>query len=535
MRKIIFAFAFLIIFVTSIVTAENYNKEEASGAGNIFSAQEDVNSPESISEKEGVTAQNNIAERKRLALEKSPSFEPQFSVSEIFGDLGESLSCDELFRLSLLLSECPLDSNSAQSALKKFEKIKNEISSKKFMALDEETRGKEILKLLYRDTLQKYSYTQTKTNVAFELGTYNCVSSAVIYMAAAKFAGLNVKGQKTPDHAFCTLYIYDKESGNTRKIDVETTNPYGFNPGSKESLENEGQIKKYYVVPKKNYANRLEVSDKIFVALIAGNLCSYYIKSKEYFNAIPLGVSRYNLVCNENSKVVSEVRKDLDVLVCNYVNLLVKNAETCSEGLYYLASYYDLYGGTDYLQKNFDQICSNLMVYCNKEKNYPLAKQGYGDFKDYASEKQKTSAKEINADTQVRSVVEGKNNDEKILILNELLKSPDFKEASQQKKAKAELERAWVSILNGYINAKNYEEGYSECKKAMEQLPDSQTIKKMSNNFYNNIIAVFHNAFAKEANKKNYEEAFRILQEGLERFPGDKTLEKDKQLLLKWL
>lgn len=93
----------------------------------------------------------------------------------------------------------------------------------------EEKLGEQILLLMYENILNQYKRNETTMQAAFLNGTYNCVSASVIFMALAKAANLNTTGQITPNHAFCTLKTENKT------IDVETTNPYGFNPGTKNS------------------------------------------------------------------------------------------------------------------------------------------------------------------------------------------------------------------------------------------------------------------------------------------------------------
>ena len=254
---------------------------------------------------------------------KHPAFEPAFSLSEVFaeGQAPASYSADEVFKMGLLFSECQPGSENWKLCLGEFEKIKRAVKSAEMQDLTEAERGREILKYLYRNYLKSYSLNQTKLDTALESGSYNCVSSAVLYLAAAKAAGLEVYGQRTSQHAFCSIYVPGKKAGQTTKIDVETTNPYGFNPGSKEEIENANKIKQYYVVPKKYYANRQQVSDGVFTGLIAGNLCSDYIKTGEYFKALPLGAARYNAVRTETTGGSVLVRNEFDILPCNYINI----------------------------------------------------------------------------------------------------------------------------------------------------------------------------------------------------------------------
>ena len=270
--------------------------------------------------------------------------------------------------MGLLFSECQQDSQVWNRCWQKFDSIKNEVISDEMMTLSEEERGKAILKYLYRDYLKTYSLNQTKIDDALETGLYNCVSSAILYMVAAKAAGLDVRGQSTTQHAFCSIYVPDEQSGKSKRIDVETTNPYGFNPGSKEEIEHTDQIKKYYVVPKKYYSNRQEVSDGVFAGLIAGNLCAEYIKSGEYLKAVPLGAARWNLVKNEPAKSVASVRNSFDILAANYVNLLPPSATSYFSTLDWFSSFIERWGSTDFLQKNLDSSIINLLVLCFQEK-----------------------------------------------------------------------------------------------------------------------------------------------------------------------
>ena len=472
---------------------------------------------------------------------KNPSFRPLFTAEEQLGYTPKDiLTADEVFKLSLLFSECPLDSKEAQIALQKFELIKKGVTTKEFTKMSEEERGRAVLKFLYKDTLKKYSLNQSKVDVVFKNGEYNCVSSALIYMAAAKAAGLDVRGVKTPLHAFCSVYVLAKGSkgagagtnaGKTR-IDVETTNPYGFNPGSKETIENENNIKRYYVVPKKHYSNRQEVSDKVFTGLVAGNLCSDYIKSGNYIKAVPLGAARFNLVIDENSSVQKEVRNDFDILPCNYISIRPKSAEKYYNMLAWFTEFVDFWGNDDYIQKSIDPAFNNLFVLCYEEKNYDLAKDSYEKIGPYASKNQRAKAEEILADLFLTSKIEGLSSREQIKTINEIKNSVEFT-PNQLQRVNVILENAWIQILNAHMKNKDFAAGYKDSLIAMEQVPSSANFKKANQTFYSNCIAQVHNEFAKQANKRNYNQALKILNEGLKNYPNDKTLTKDMTELKK--
>ena len=471
---------------------------------------------------------------KLTAQTKHPSIEPLFTVKTA----GTSYTADQVFEVSLLFSECQRESDDWKRSWKKFEAIKKKAASAEMMQLTEEERGRAILKYLYSEYLKSYSLNQTKIDAALDTGLYNCVSSALLYMAAAKAAGLDVRGQRTTQHAFCSIYVpYGPEAGSKagqlKKIDVETTNPYGFNPGSKEEIEHESQIKKYYVVPKKYYSNRSEVSDGVFTGLIAGNLTSDYIKTGEYDKALPLGAARWEAVKSEPAKSVAGVRNEFDILAANYVNLLPESAAAYSEILDWFSDFIDRWGSTAFLQKNLDTSFVNLLVLCNQEKDYELARAAYEKYKDKVSKSQLTKADEIITDIIILTATEGLAAEEKIAETNRLLAEEELSAPARQNRAQLHLESFWLELLNALMNTRDYEEGYSKSTLAAEQLPKSTKIKNMKNGFYNNAIALIHNSFAKQANAGDYPAALETLEAGLEKFPDDKTLKKDMNDLLK--
>ena len=479
-----------------------------------------------------------------------PSIEPLFSISQIFGvnAFGETLTAQQVLELSILYSECSLNSSEAASVLKSFESIKKEVTGNDYQKMSQEERGRAVLKLLYRDYLKKYNKDQSRLNTAFLTGEYNCVSSALMYMAAAKAAGLTVRGQKTPEHAFCTVYIEGSGKNSTKRIDVETTNPYGFNPGSKETIENEDKIKRYYVVPKSNYANRIEVSDKVFTTLIGGNLCAEYITRNDYIKAIPLGAARMSLVQAEKSNAVDLVRKEFEILATNYVSLntpaSIKNAVTPGNGVSgsaqkmavtvdWFVGFIKKWGLTANLQSSMDIALHNLLVLCYQEINYQLASDEYNKCSSYVSKSQKEKSRELVAEIYIIDVTNGLDYQHQIPLLAKILTENDddgiFSSLQVQQKAENYLERAWAEDLNGYIRRKDYEAGYERAKLAAQQLPKSSMIQNAKTSFYSSAIATVHNSFATAANKGDSKTAIKILEEGLVKYPDDPTLKKDLQ------
>ena len=459
-----------------------------------------------------------------------PSIEPLFTTNIN----STNYTADEVFESALLFSECERNSEVWNRSWQKFETIKQTVTSNEYKNLSEEDRGRAILKYLFRDYLKSYDFDQTKIDTALETGIYNCVSSAILYMAAVKAAGLTVRGQRTTQHAFCSIYVPGSKPGQIKKIDVETTNPYGFNPGSKEEIEHENQIKQYYVVPKKYYSNRSEVSDGIFTGLIAGNLTAIYIKTGDYQKALPLGAARWEAIKSEPEKSTATVRNEFDILAANYVNLLADSAATYSSTLDWYSSFIDRWGNTAFLQKNLDTAFINLLVLCNNEKDYSLAISSYEKYNSIVSKSQITKADEIITDLIIVSATSMLTPEQKIAETNKLIASDELTLPARQSRAQLHLESFWLEYLNEFMNSRDYEAGYTISIKALSQLPKSSKIKTMQNGFYKNCIVVIHNNFARLANSGDYAAALAVLEEGLEKFPNDKTLKKDLSDLQKF-
>ena len=83
-----------------------------------------------------------------------PSFEPLFQIKEID-------TVDDIFEAALLFSECERNSETWKSCWQKLETIKADMASSSIIDLEEEERGRAILKYLYQNYLKAYSLNQT--------------------------------------------------------------------------------------------------------------------------------------------------------------------------------------------------------------------------------------------------------------------------------------------------------------------------------------------------------------------------------------
>ncbi len=162
--------------------------------------------------------------------------------------------------------------------------------------------GEGILLFLHENIFSQYQEPQTRIDTLIDSGRYNCVSSAVIYMIAAVSRGLNVEGVVTPDHAFCHLPYEDNG------IDVETTNPHGYNPGQKREFSNAFGQTGFTYVPPGNYRLRTSIEPLELIGLILQNRISVLQKENRIDLSVPLAVDRNALAATE--RTAAEMRKE---------------------------------------------------------------------------------------------------------------------------------------------------------------------------------------------------------------------------------
>lgn len=89
-------------------------------------------------------------------------------------------------------------------------------------------RARRLLQALHGDLLRRYDARATTLREVLEDGRFNCVSSALLFAAAAERIGLTVRAELLPTHARLRLPLPDADGG--RAVIVETTAAAGVDP-----------------------------------------------------------------------------------------------------------------------------------------------------------------------------------------------------------------------------------------------------------------------------------------------------------------
>lgn len=194
-----------------------------------------------------------------------------------------------LIRYYILISE---DTSSEPELinfyLKKSEEINRELlntfGTLNFSSLSQEKRrnaAEKILTLLHEHFFIRYSLNSDRFSEIMNGGFYNCVSSSIMYSIFLHRYGFSFQAIETDDHVFITVNFDDNV------VDVETTNKYGFNPGTKKEFHDEfGRLTGFTYVPSKSYPKSFVIDFKRIFFLAVQNRAAYLAKERKQIDAL---------------------------------------------------------------------------------------------------------------------------------------------------------------------------------------------------------------------------------------------------------
>jgi tetratricopeptide (TPR) repeat protein len=204
-------------------------------------------------------------------LKKSSSLNVKISADEsaLFADVKDGKFTKWSFAEAALLASGVIDADKRKDYLKRLDAL--EAGAKKAVAGAKPPfeKGEKLLAWMHAKDgplAKGYVAEQTDLSAILDTGTFNCVSSALLYNILGKRLGLDVRAIEVPDHAFAILY------DGTRHADVETTTSSGFNPARDEAAQAEFAKKTgFRYIPESHRDERREIGEAGLVAIIYYN------------------------------------------------------------------------------------------------------------------------------------------------------------------------------------------------------------------------------------------------------------------------
>jgi hypothetical protein len=338
-------------------------------------------------------------------------------------------------------------------------------------AADDSARAEEALSFLHGKVLRAYEFDATTMGDILDSGRFNCVSSAVLYLIAMRSLGIEAAGVKTTDHAFCLVRVGERE------IDVETTNPYGFDPGTKKEFADRfGKATGYSYVAPGNYARRRTVDERELVALILANRMAQATERRDARGALSLAYGYYLLAADgDGRKILLDCVENLAAEFADRKDFasIEELARTAAAFL----------GQDDRLARLLETAIYDRLALMAATADWPAAVDG--------------------ADSALAEGSLSRKNHDSLVVYA-------YGNAANALGQKGD----WLGA------ARLAEEG---AKKA----PTDRSLSQAAAGFRRNFVVTAHNRFATLYNKRDYAAASAVIEEALKLMPGDPTLLAD--------
>jgi tetratricopeptide (TPR) repeat protein len=398
---------------------------------------------------------------------------------------------------------------------------------------DEKRRGEYLLGFLHKKFLKSYSLQQTRLDTVLVNGRYNCVSSAVLYLILARSSGLDARGVMTRDHAFVSLRV-DGEN-----IDVETTNPYGFDPGNRKEFHDQfGRLTGFAYVPAGNYRDRVFISPLELISLILSNRIADLESRGRFAEAVPLAISRAALLEGRSEKaetgsaLFGDPRRDIMNRIFNYGASLLKAGKE-EEALQWAAEAGPRYPDEERWREFVYAAANNRIVELIGQKKAAEARNFLNAHASFFPGGDYRLLDALILDSELMELASGIKNADgagEVLAQIDAGEKRGLLETGRIRELKNFVIEKTASLLSGG-SRRDWSAAIAYLEKALVQYGPDPRLERSLKNYRSNLAAEYHNRFAAAYNKRNFDEAGRILDEGLAVFPDDRQLLSDRRIL----
>ena len=377
-------------------------------------------------------------------------------------------------------------------------------------------RGEEILRYMF-GFLTRYEALQTRLDVLFQNGIFNCVSSAALYLVLSRALGFEAMGVGTYDHAFVNLIGPDG-----RNIYVETTSKYGFDPGyNKEFMDSFTSTTGLVYVPKNKYRESKLLSDAEFVSLILQNRLYVLNQSNQNYRVleqmIPLAADLATLTQAEQDI------QDFFSMVSQYSFNLSQSGQV-DQSLEFTDVVLQTYGEREILREIRNVIAYNSVLSLVEKGEYLSAEKRLANFnaKQLLNKQNQRKLLGILQKKQLENIVnssslsfETKLIEVKGLAEGDILSRGSMKEVYQV---------LYGNELNLLLRNKKFDKAAKILANYPKTLRDTVFFHKMESSVENTHVINIYNQSVARINAGAYRDAERILTTGLNFYPDNLRL-----------
>jgi hypothetical protein len=438
-----------------------------------------------------------------------PELAPAVRLSEL-GELPEPLSVQRLVEAGLLCSGVAPDRAASYAA--RIDALIAEARSALGPIAESAARGsalgEALLDFLHARVFRAYAERATTLDGVLDSGKYNCVSSALLYMICALALGLEVEGSRTSDHALCTLVA------GPRRIDVETTNPYGFDPGTKKEFKDSfGKTTGYAYAAPGAYSGRKAVSGRGMAGLILSNRASVLEREGRFREALALGSGYYALCRDADSETFLADRVNNVAAHLWSRNDLAGAEELAFEAAARLPRDAEL---SRLAGRTLEALASDLASKGDYEAARRAVEARRGAVDPAASSRALASI----GDAELARAANALSFAQAVAVADRLLAAAQVTEERYAQAVAAVYGREAVRLGN----AGDWLAAAALAEAGAAKAPGDGSLARMAVSMRRNFIVVSHNAFAALFNARDYAGARGAVEAALLSAPGDATL-----------
>jgi tetratricopeptide (TPR) repeat protein len=438
----------------------------------------------------------------------------------------------------------PAGSAEGEALMDDLREAVQELRNSPELSPDPRERGEYLLGWMHRRFLKTYSLQQTRLDTLLTGGRYNCVSSAVLYLILGTAADLELRGVMTKDHAFIAVRAGDEW------IDVETTNPYGFDPGNRKDFHDQfGRVTGFAYVPARNYRDRAVISPVELISLIFSNRIAELERQNRFAEAVPLAISRGRLLLGGEERrgggafpggpeagasgegeplpFFEDPRRDIMNRIFNFGASLLKGGKE-DEALRWAALAGPRYPDEERWQEFIFAAANNRLIKQTRAGRLAEARESLSLLAPALRPANFDRLDAFLTDMELMeraSKIKSPGEAEALITLinaaedRQLMASP---RAGELRTFAVEMAASILSAGRDWAGAVAWLEG------ALERYGPSPRIERNLRNARSNLATDYHNRFAAAWNGRNREEAEKILEEGLTLFPENRQLLADR-------
>jgi tetratricopeptide (TPR) repeat protein len=345
-----------------------------------------------------------------------------------------------------------------------------------------------------------------------------------LYTILASSIGLETNGVLTRDHAFVQV-----DTGAER-IDVETTNPYGYDPGSKKDFHDGfGNTTGFAYVSPRNYRDRAPISQLELISLILTNRISDLESRKNFADAVGIAIDRSALLSartnQSESPFFSDPEKDVLDRIFNYGASLIQAGKEA-----------DALAWADTAANRFPDerwegfvfaAMNNQLVKMIQAKKVSDARILLNAETSRFNAENLAKLETLVTDAELVQITSSASNTEEAEEALERIAQIESREIISANRI-LEL-RSFVLLKESERRAKTsgWQDGIVYLEQVMSEYGNLPELQKALNLYKNNRAIEFHNQFAALFNARNYEEARQVVENALEEFPGNRQLSSD--------